>query len=193
MTCLSRPVSLILEVLLLLSVLLCGSDSDQNIPKGGQGGGVIHEAELVETINENSDLPVDYMSLSPQYGSEEMEALEQTYEVIHNFMSIDFYGEDLAFFYYGYPTDESSFCLAQIRLLTDRYNILGVTIGSDIRQAVEILRLYGFEGTPQFDETYGYAVLSCGNFTITMQSREGYTVTGFEISAASTYLGNRIY
>lgn len=192
MTCLSRPISLILEVLLLLSVLLCGSDSDQNIPKGGQGGGVIHEAELVETINENSDLPVEYMSLFPHYGSEEMEALEQTYEVIQNFMSYDFYGEDLSFFYYGYPTDESSFCLAQIILLTDRYNVLGVTIGSDIAEAVEILQSYGFS-EEKHNEDFSYVKLCCGKITIKMLSLKDDVVTDFEISAASVYLGNRIY
>lgn len=193
-----KLIALILAALAFFTPVLncagCSRDgTDGNVGSVVEKGNGGETVDLPAIINENSDLPVAYMSLSPDYDSEEMEALTQTYEMIHNFMSNDYYGDDLAFFYYGYPNDESPYHLAKIVLYTERYHILGVTIGSDIRQAVETLRSYGFEGTSQFDEIFSYAELSCGDFTIEMTARDGYAVTGFELSAASVYLGNRIY
>ena len=145
---------------------------------------------IVETINNNSNLPLTYLS---KY--DETNAHLQNYEKINNYMSIDFQNDDIEFSYYGYPNDESEKYLGSISLLTNKYNILGVTIGDDIEQAVAKIQEYGFK----LDSNSNYYIsLTYEDFTIDIsedfENEQGNHIIGtIELHAESEYLGNNVY
>lgn len=145
---------------------------------------------IVETINNNSNLPLTYLS---RY--DETNANLQNYEKINNYMSIDFQNDDIEFSYYGYPNDESEKYLGSISLLTNKYNILGVTIGDDIEQAVAKIQEYGFK----LDSNSNYYIsLTYEDFTIDIsedfENEQGNHIIGtIELHAESEYLGNNVY
>lgn len=145
---------------------------------------------IVETINNNSNLPLTYLS---RY--DETNANLQNYEKINNYMSIDFQNDDIEFSYYGYPNDESEKYLGSISLLTNKYNILGVTIGDDIEQAVAKIQEYGFK----LDSNSNYYIsLTYDDFTIDIsedfENEQGNHIIGtIELHAESEYLGNNVY
>lgn len=146
--------------------------------------------QIIETINNNSNLPLTYLS---KY--DETNATLQNYEKLINFMSIDFHNADVEFSYYGYPNDESEKYLGSITLLNNKYNILGVTIGDDIDQAVTKFQEYGFKLDP--DSSY-YISLTYGDFTIDIsedfENEQGNHIIGtIKLYAKSEYLGNNIY
>ncbi len=150
--------------------------------------------EVVDVINNNSNLPVKYMS---KY--EETDAKLQEYEKLNNNMSNDFHDKDIAFSYYGYPNDESEYHLGKIGLLTNKYNILGVTIGDNMKQAISKLENYGFKLEESND--YFTATLNYKDFTIKMEAdtenyeeKEDEVIIGaIQLEAKSEYLGNRVY
>lgn len=145
---------------------------------------------IVETINNNSNLPLTYLS---KY--DETNAHLQNYEKINNYMSIDFQNDDIEFSYYGYPNDESEKYLGSISLLTNKYNILGVTIGDDIEQAVAKIQEYGFK----LDSNSNYYIsLTYEDFTIDISEdfeneQENHIIGTIELHAESEYLGNNVY
>ena len=145
---------------------------------------------IVETINNNSNLPLTYLS---KY--DETNAHLQNYEKINNYMSIDFQNDDIEFSYYGYPNDESEKYLGSISLLTNKYNILGVTIGDDIEQAVAKIQEYGFKLNSNSNYS---ASLTYEDFTIDIsedfKNEHGNHIIGsIELHAKSEYLGNNVY
>ena len=145
---------------------------------------------IVETINNNSNLPLTYLS---KY--DETNAHLQNYEKINNYMSIDFQNDDIEFSYYGYPNDESEKYLGSISLLTNKYNILGVTIGDDIEQAVAKIQEYGFKLNSNSNYS---ASLTYEDFTIDIsedfKNEQGNHIIGsIELHAKSEYLGNNVY
>ena len=146
--------------------------------------------QIVETINNNSNLPLTYLS---KY--DETNATLQNYEKLINFMSIDFHNDDVEFSYYGYPNDESEKYLGSFSLLTNKYNILGITIGDDIEQAVTKFQEYGFKLDP--DSSY-YISLTYGDFIIDISEdfeneKENHIIGTIKLYAESEYLGNNIY
>lgn len=145
---------------------------------------------IIETINNNSNLPLQYLSKYDETNSN-----LQNYEKINNFMSINFQNDDIAFSYYGYPNDESEKYLGSISLLTNKYNILGITIGDDIEQAVAKFQEYGFKLNSS--DIYS-ANLTYGDFTIDISEdleteQENHKIGTIKLYAESEYLGNRVY
>ena len=157
-----------------------------------KGKGNKMNAELIKTINDNSNLPIEYMS---KYNSEDNEI--NGFERLKNFMSVDYSNEDIAFSYYGYPNDESDFYLGRVSLKTDKYNILGIKIGDDMKEAVSKVESYGFELKEHND--YFSATLKKDDYTIKIESEienddeTKDTVGSISISVNSKYLGNRVY
>ena len=145
---------------------------------------------IIETINNNSNLPLQYLSKYDETNSN-----LQNYEKINNFMSINFQNDDIAFSYYGYPNDESEKYLGSISLLTNKYNILCITIGDDIEQAVAKFQEYGFKLNSS--DIYS-ANLTYGDFTIDISEdleteQENHKIGTIKLYAESEYLGNRVY
>ena len=150
--------------------------------------------EIVDIINKKSNLPVKYMS---QFDSANINL--QKFEKLDNYMSKDFRNDDISFSYYGYPNDESEYCLGEISLLTNKYNILGVSIGDNMKQSISKIEKYGFES--EENNTYFDAVLNYKDFTIRIEAdtenfdeaEDAVTIGTIQLKANSEYLGNRVY
>ncbi len=150
--------------------------------------------EIINIINSNSNLPVKYMS---KYDN--LDTKLEKYEKLNNYMSNDFNDEDISFSYYGYPNDESEFYLGRISLLSNKYNILGVTIGDNMKQAISKLEKYGFELEER--NNHFVATLKYKEFTIKIESDvENYEenedkviIDIMQLEVKSEYLGNRLY
>lgn len=148
---------------------------------------------IVDIINNNSNLPIKYMS---KLDTENLNL--QKFNKLDNYMSKDYTDEDISFSYYGYPDDESEYYLGSIGLLTNKYNILGVTIGDNMKQSITKLEKYGFKLEESDD--YLEVTLKYNDFTITMEANEenyedtdNTVIEGIGIKANSKYLGNRVY
>ena len=148
---------------------------------------------IADIINNNSNLPIKYMS---RFDTKDSNL--QKFNKLDNFMSEDYSDGDISFSYYGYPNDESEYCLASIGLLTNKYNILGVTIGDNMKQAITKLEKYGFKLEDSGD--YLEVTLKYKDFTISMEAnlenyedKENTVIEKIGIKANSKYLGNREY
>lgn len=141
--------------------------------------------EIIEMINKNSDLPVEYLT---KYDKND-ESLKE-YNFLPNYMSFDYNNEDISFSYYGYPNDESDSFLGYVEIKTDKYNLLGVKVGEEIEKAIEKIEKYGF--TLKKDSYYN---LTLSDFTITIETNldKPETIESISIRAKSDYLGNRTY
>ncbi len=151
------------------------------------------EKDIITRINENSNLPITYME---KYNSKD-DSLKK-YKELANFMSDDYYNEDIWFSYYGYPNDESEKCLAKIVLYSEKYDILGVKVGSDYKEAISKIKEYGF--SLKNEDTNFEATLTSGKISIELENRliessgkDVDTVGKVTLSAESEYLGNRLY
>lgn len=148
--------------------------------------------ELIKTINDNSNLPIEYMN---KYNSEDNEI--DGFERLKNYMSVDYSSEDISFSYYGYPNDESDFYLGRVTLKTDKYNVLGIKIGDDFKEALSKAENYGFKVVEHND--YFLATLKNDDITINIESdiendeENKETVGKLSIEAESKYLGRRVY
>ena len=99
--------------------------------------------DFIKVINNNSKLPVKYMS---KYNAlDNAKYKSEGYEYLSNFMSYDFKKDNISFSYYGYPTNESEKYLGKITISDDKYNILGVTVGDNYQDSIKKIESYGFE------------------------------------------------
>ena len=152
-------------------------------------------SDVKDMVNNNSKLPVVYMSKKSE------KSIKIEYDFVDNYMSDDYYNNDINFSYYGYPNDESDFYLAYIKLNTNKYNILGVTIGDDISKSVSKIEKYCFSKLKESSDYNIYLVN--GDYTITIEgdlenydeerNTEVVKVGSVSIKAKSEYLGNRVY
>lgn len=148
--------------------------------------------EIVDMINNNSNLPVEYLC---KYKDDDSSLAE--YNELINFMSTEYKGRDIEFNYYGYPNDEAEYRLGYVSLLNNKYNILGVTIGDNMQQAISKIESYGF--TIKSEDNYYGITLVYEDFSIIIKSSgdskkdKNGTVEEICISAKTEYLGNRIY
>ena len=149
---------------------------------------------IVSTVNKNSELPVEYMIKQESFKDEDK------YQKINNYMSNDYYNNDIKFSFYGYPNDESEFYLGSIELFTSKYNILGVKVGDNLEKSISKIENYGFKRTDKGENNYNvtltkddYTIVINGELTIYSDDKEEEEVGSIKISAKSEYLGNRIY
>lgn len=149
--------------------------------------------EMINSINNNSNLPVKYMS---EY--DDTDSKLQNYEKLNNYMSNDFKDRDISFSYYGYPNDVSKYYLGRISLLTNKYDILGVTIGDNMKQSISKLEKYGFKS--EKSDNYLSVTLKYKEFTIKLESdmvdydnNDDVTISNIELEVESKYLGNTLY
>ena len=150
--------------------------------------------EISDIINKNSTLPVKYLS---KHNKEDNNL--KNYEEFNNLMSYDYKDENIAFSYYGYPNDEADYCLGSISLLTNKYNILGVTIGDNMIESISNIENFGFKLEENND--YYTATLNYKDITIEIEANtendnidENNAVIGsIQVKAKSKYQGNRAY
>lgn len=140
---------------------------------------------LINTINDNSVLPMNILTAFdatkvPSHG-----------KFIRNYMSLDYYYNDYEIKFAGYPTDENDFCLTNIELETEKYNLLGITIGNAKKQVIKALNSFGFEKMP---EKCSKDYLCFGNLDVRIGVHfKDNVVVRMVISVATYYLGNRMY
>jgi len=174
-------IGIIIAIVLVVVLIVVNSNKNKSI-----------NTEIVDIINNYSILPVKYMT---KYDANDI-TLER-YKKIDNYMSKDFSNEEVSFSYYGYPNDESDYYLGSVSIATNSFNILGVTIGDDMKEAVSKVESYGFELKEHND--YFSATLKKDDYTIKIESdienddETKDTVGSISISVNSKYLGNRVY
>lgn len=192
-------VSIIIIICIVVAIIIANNKNGKN-SKNINTNNNMENNEIINTINNNSKLPVNYME---QYDNEDVKL--QRYNKLDNFMSKDFKDNDISFSYYGYPNDESDLYLGKIELLTNKYNILGVTIGDNYKKAIEKIESYGFNRTdiPEEDDIYE-AKLNYKDINIVIKTKyeinlgisediSETNIGSIEISIESDYLGNRLY
>lgn len=192
-------VSIIIVICIVVAIIIANNKNGKN-SKNINTNNNMENNEIINTINNNSKLPVNYME---QYDNEDVKL--QRYNKLDNFMSKDFKDNDISFSYYGYPNDESDLYLGKIELLTNKYNILGVTIGDNYKKAIEKIESYGFNRTdiPEEDDIYE-AKLNYKDINIVIKTKyeinlgisediSETNIGSIEISIESDYLGNRLY
>ena len=159
-----------------------------------KNGGEVLSGDMIEKINKNSKLPIEYMT---KYSKDDSRL--SSYKKIDNYMSKDFEDDDISFHYYGYPNDESDYYLGYMKLKTNKYNILGVTIGDNMKDSIAKIESMGFEkisNTNDYDVKFRYNDISItlsADYNNYSETTEKNTVGSVVISIDSKYLGNRIY
>ena len=182
-----KKVLIVLGIIIVIAIIAVVIVCVVNKGKGNKING-----ELIKNINDNSNLPIEYMS---KYNSEDNEI--NGFERLRNYMSVDYSNEDISFSYYGYPNDESDYYLGRVSLKTDKYNILGIKIGDDFKEALSKAEKYGFKVVEHND--YFVATLKNDDITINIESdmendeENKETVGIISIEAESKYLGRRVY
>lgn len=147
--------------------------------------------EIANVINDNSYLPIKYMS---KYGENSADFKE--YEKINNYMSTDFYSKDrdVVFKYYGYPNDESEYYLGEISISTNIYNILGITVGDIVESSINKLKEYGFELEVVDANEY---ILKYKDYNIKIETTKAnnneLVVEKINLRVDSKYLGRMLY
>ena len=180
-------------IVVIISIVISNNKKIDNNYGNNEKEGIINN-KIEDIINNNSNLPVKYMS---KFDSEDVNL--QQYEKLNNYMSKDFKDSDISFSYYGYPNDESEYCLGKIELLTNKYNILGVSLGDNMKQSISKIEKYGFKLEESDD--YFVATLNYKDFTITIEAdtedyeeaEEDVVIGTIELKAKSEYLGNKVY
>lgn len=153
-----------------------------------------YEGDMVSIINTNSNLPVEYMCKF-----DENDLNLKKYDRLNNYMSYDFEDKDILFSYYGYPNDESDFYLGKITLITNKYNLLGITVGDNMKKSISKLEEYGFkleDSNNYFERSLTYDDITISIFAYTEtyeESEDELTVDSIHIEVESEYLGNRMY
>lgn len=150
--------------------------------------------DIPSIVNKNSDLPVKYMIKKTSFKDDDK------YEVINNYMSVDYHDNDVKFSFYGYPNDESDFYLGSLEIVSNKYNLLGVKVGDNLDKAISKIESYGFKRIEKENNNY-MVTLTKGDYTIRInkeitvysEDKEEEEVGAIKISVKSEYLGNNVY
>lgn len=148
---------------------------------------------LVETINQNSNLP---MPILITYNPEK---IIQANKYIPNFMSNDYYYDDYTLTFCGYPTDEDENFLTDIELHNEKYDILGISINTNKKEAIQKLVEFGFSIAT--NKKTNFRNYSDDEDTLCFEKLDvkvviqlyGDNVSQMLISINTYYLGNRLY
>ena len=141
--------------------------------------------ELVDTINDNSVLPMNVLTTFDAI------RVPEGGKFIRNYMSLDYYYNDYEIKFAGYPTDESNFHLTNIEFETSKYNLFGITVGNAKADIIKTLCLFGFTEMP---EKCSKNYLCFGNLDVRIGVHfKDNVVVRMVISVATYYLGNRMY
>lgn len=155
-----------------------------------------NETALIDAINGNSNLPIPYMQ-NPNAVNDTLQQMRDSgeYEYIDNYMSDDYYSDGVMLSFYGYPDDHCDYYLGYIALSTNRYSILGISVGDDENAAIETLKSFGFEKSDKSPNGHSISGNSYwnGRISISFGTDENGTITELAIEAKSKYIGDRIY
>lgn len=136
-------------------------------------------------INDNSILPGALLS---RYYYEKSQLLFPGSSFVENYMSFDFISDDYLVSFSGYPTDESQYRLTKIELLTDKYNICGITVGMRNYVAENIILSFEFskyEECGSIEYCFPGICIKCYNCNEAVEK--------ISVEIETYYLGNFIY
>jgi hypothetical protein len=135
-------------------------------------------------LNKNSYFGYDFLSLWDENIDEKIKK-ECNGKKIQNYMSYDYYGDDIIWIFSGYPNDECSYFLTNISFSSNKYNVFGIKPGDDISISLDKIKELGFE--PNKGDLYI-------SFKPQIIDNKIYSTIGTIIIEVKTYyLGNRIY
>lgn len=148
---------------------------------------------LVENINQYSNLPIPILRI---YNTE---IIPQANKYIPNFMSYDYYYDDYTLIFSGYPTDEDEDFLTDIELLSEKYDVFGISLNTSKNEAIQKLFDFGFSISKNKKTNFrNYSddedVLCFENLDAKIAIQLcGENVSKIIISIRTYYLGNRLY
>lgn len=153
--------------------------------------------DAVSNLNQNSYFGYDF--LIPFNGSvKERIQMECNGNWIPNYMSYDYFGDDIKWSFSGYPHDESSYFLTEITFNSKKYNAFGIKPGDDISSSVNKLSSMGFEPNKGYLRnrlnSYNKGDLFIALDNVASRDENEYTkIETITIQVRTFYLGNRIY
>ena len=92
---------------------------------------------IVNIINKKSKLPASFLSTLDESKLTGFKKKEDNNDIY-------FYNKNIKLSYYK-PKDSSKYFLREIELNTDKYNILGISVGDDDKESWKELEKYGFK------------------------------------------------
>jgi hypothetical protein len=138
--------------------------------------------KAIAELNQNSYLGYDFLSPWDENIKEKIQ-IECNGNWIQNYMSRDYYGDNIKWIFSGYPHDECSSFLTEVSFSSNKYNVFGIKPGDDISNALDILKSLGFENNKRGDLQISFDPHDENNSEI-----EKIT-----IEVKTYYLGNRLY
>ncbi len=170
-------------VLVIVTVLLTTKEVyDKNVPSKDQTTTKVESKDIIEIIQNNSELPIKYMT---KYDDINPDILKD-YKPFYNYMDNSYTNDDIIIDFYGYPNDESDFYFASFTLTSNKYSIFNIHVGDDYDKALAIINNYGFITDSETNN------LVKDKIRIDID-QENNKVKLIKVSAASEYLGNRVY
>lgn len=150
----------------------------------------------IELFNNKSNLPIKLLS---EIMNEIKENKIEIKSEVNNYMSHDVNCGDFMFRLSGYPTDEDSYKLTDIRLKTSNYDFLGIKCGMYKEIALKVLADNGFNlcenkslNYSNYSNTDKVLVYNNKNCKIAITIEDNIICT-IDISLITKYLGNRLY
>lgn len=148
-------------------------------------------------LNQNSYLGYDFL-VPLDEGTKEKIQLECNGNWITNYMSHDYYGDNITWIFSGYPHDECSSFLTEVRFCSDNHNVFGIKPGDDISIAEDKLLSLGFEHNNGYSRRRYYSYnkgdlfIAFDNF-VNRGNGEHSKIETITVQVRTFYLGNRIY
>ena len=114
---------------------------------------IVYKNDVVTLINDNSELPVNYMVKYHEIMKEKYIRFDYSFndsDSVRGGYKLENKSEGVKLYYYGYPYDSqknnSNYYLGEINISKDKYNVLGITPGkTTLDEATKILEDNKFE------------------------------------------------
>ena len=170
----------------------------------------------VREMNQNSNLGYNLLSLH-----EDNIIKKECKEYVDNFMSNDYYGNDILWVFSGYPHDEAASFLTNIVFSSTKYDVFGIKPGDNISNSKIILEEMGFINKGHYVKKSCTNVFSKGDLYISLITdydnelsqryvlkningidkkfiegeilKDNMIIKNIEIEVQTFYLGNREY
>ena len=140
---------------------------------------MIKKYSEIDEVNANSKLK--YKLGEPNINI--LKENNEIFETLRNYMSLDFClpnikEKTLKISFYSFPTDEDGYCLASYTTKSTDDNIFGIAVGTNIREAEDIIEKFGYKKIKDFEFKKGVVNISfeCNEiFNLSKEKDSEYT------------------